>query len=101
MRCSVRLSVIEFMQESGLQRCLIHNYGHSGSGVTVVMTGYTTDVPFQMKPRRRVKRFLFQPNVRAQYFSSLKPGRTYEVRVRMKLIGNRSFGPHGNLTVTL
>ena len=45
MRCSVRLSVIEFMQESGLQRCLIHNYGHSGSGVTVVMTGYThTDV---------------------------------------------------------
>ena len=60
-------------------------------------------VLFQVKPRRRtrVKRFLLQPNIRAQYFSSLKPGRTYEVRVRMKLIGNRSFGPHGNLTVTL
>ena len=58
-------------------------------------------VLFQVKPRHRVKRFLLQPNVRGKYFSSLKPGHTYEVRVRMKLIGNRSFGSHGNLTVTL
>lgn len=56
----------------------------------------------QVKPRRqRIKRFLFQPNVRANYFSSLKPARTYEVRVRIKLVGKRSFGPYGNLTVTL
>ena len=56
----------------------------------------------QVKPKhRRIKRFLFQPYVQAKYFSSLKPGRTYEVRVRMKLIGKSSFGPYGNLTVTL
>ena len=56
----------------------------------------------QVKPRRRrIKRFLLQPNVRAKYFSSLNPARTYEVRVRIKLIGERSFGPYGNLTVTL
>ena len=44
-------------------------------------------VLFQVTPRRRcIKRFLFQPYVWAKVFSSLKPGRTYEVRVRMKLI---------------
>ena len=35
MRRSVRLSVEEFTQEPGLQKCVIHNYGHSGSGVTL------------------------------------------------------------------
>ena len=56
----------------------------------------------QVKPRRRrIKRLLLKPNVRANYFSSLKPARTYEVRVRMKLVGQRSFGPYGNLTVAL
>ena len=59
-------------------------------------------VLFQVTPRRRrVKRYLFQPYVQAKYFSSLEPGRTYEVRVRMKLTGRKSFGPYGNLTVAL
>ena len=35
MRRSVRLCVEDFTQESGLRKCVIHNYGHSGSGVTL------------------------------------------------------------------
>ena len=35
MRRSVRLSVEKVTNESGSHRCVIHNYGHSGSGVTL------------------------------------------------------------------
>lgn len=35
MRRSVRLSVEEFTDETGPRKCVIHNYGHSGSGVTL------------------------------------------------------------------
>lgn len=35
MRRSVRLCVEEFTQDSGIRKCVIHNYGHSGSGVTL------------------------------------------------------------------
>ena len=56
----------------------------------------------QVKPRQhRIKGFRFKPYVWAKYFSSLEPGYTYEVKVRMKLKGKSSFGPYGNLTVTL